>query len=115
LQIKGMPNRSKQADDALGDLTLGLTDLRAHFEAQLRTVMHAEQSLVRCRTALSAMAFATAADAFRGDLRTVAANRKTIGALLTKSVDDGGRLTFAGPARRDRSTLRRRRNRFKQY
>ena len=41
-----MPKRSKDADDAIARLALSLIDLRAHFEAQLRTIAHSEQCLL---------------------------------------------------------------------
>jgi hypothetical protein len=93
-----MPNRSSHAGDCIAGLQLRLTDLRAHFEAQLRTVGRAEQSLLRCRGAQHAAAFDTAADAFRGQLTVIADSRNTIGALLKQVVDDARRLTFAGRA-----------------
>lgn len=45
-------------------MDLRLTDLRAHFEAQLRTVRRAEECLLRCRGAQNAVAFDAAADTF---------------------------------------------------
>jgi len=77
-------------------LDLKLTDLRADFEAQLRTVRRAEECLLRCRGARDAVAFDAAADTFRNQLRVVAQNRKTIGALLNQMVDDAEKLRFAG-------------------
>jgi hypothetical protein len=90
-----MPNRSTQASDGISNLDLRLTDLRAHFEAQLRTVKRAEQCLLWCRGAQDAAAFDAAADTFRDQLTVVVQNRKTIGELLNQIVDDAGRLTFA--------------------
>jgi len=90
-----MRNRSRQADPGAANLELSLIDLRAHFEAQLRTVNRAEECLLRCRGAQNAAAFDTAADTFRAQLTVVAQNRKTIGELLNQIVDDAGRLTFA--------------------
>ncbi len=91
-----MPNRSSQADGGIADLDLRLTDLRAHFEAQLRTVRRAEECLLRCRGAQGAVAFDAAADGFRDQLTVVAQNRKTIGALLNQIVDDAEKLRFTG-------------------
>ena len=91
-----MPNRSRQADECIAGLELSLTDLRAHFEAQLRTVRRAEQCLLRCRGARDTVPFDVAADGFRDQLTVVGENRKTIGALLSQIVDDAGKLTFAG-------------------
>jgi hypothetical protein len=77
-------------------LDLRLTDLRAHFEAQLRTVRRAEECLLRCRGAQNATAFDAAADTLRDQLTVVAQNRKTIGALLSQIVDEAENLRFAG-------------------
>jgi hypothetical protein len=85
-----------QAHDGIATLDLRLTDLRAHFEAQLRTVRRAEECLLRCRGAQEAVAFDAAADAFRDQLRVVAQNRKTIGALLSQVVNDAEKLGFIG-------------------
>jgi hypothetical protein len=80
---------------ALQNLELSLIDLRAHFEAQLRTVKRGEECLLRCRGAQDAVAFDAAADAFRNQLTAVAQDRKTIGELLNQIVDDARRPTFA--------------------
>jgi hypothetical protein len=91
-----MPNRSTQAGDGISTLDLWLTDLRAHFEAQRRTVRRAEECLLRCRGAQNAVAFDAAADTFRDQLTVVAQNRKTIGALLSQIVAKAEHLKFAG-------------------
>ena len=80
----------------MANLNLRLIDLRAHFEAQLRTVRRAEECLLRCEGAPNAVAFDTAAETFRDQLTIVAQNRKTIGALLNQIVDDAEKLRFAG-------------------
>jgi hypothetical protein len=95
---RDMANRSRQANGGIAKLELSLVDLRAHFEAQLRTVKRAEECLLRCRGAQDPAAFNTAADTFRDQLTVVAQNRKTIGELLNQIVDDAGRLTFAARA-----------------
>ena len=99
-----MPNRSRQAGDEIANLDLRLTDLRAHFEAQLRTVRRAEECLLRCRRAQDAVAFEAAADTFRDQLTVVAQNRKTIGALLSQIVDEAEKLRFAGRPTKASST-----------
>jgi hypothetical protein len=81
-------------------LELRLTDLRAHFEAQLRTVKRAELCLQRCGGSGEAAAFEAAADGFRDQLMMVAENRKTIGTLLDQIVSEGGKLTFASRPRK---------------
>jgi hypothetical protein len=93
-----MPSRSRQADACIAGLELSLTDLRAHFEAQLRTVTRAEQCLLRCRGAQNAVAFKAAADTFRDQLSVIAENRKRIATLVNGIVDDGRELDFAGRA-----------------
>jgi hypothetical protein len=95
-----MQNRSRQADGGIANLDLSLIDLRAHFEAQLRTVKRAEQCLLRCRDAQDMAAFDVAANAFREQLTVVAQNRKTIGDLLGQITDDARKLTFASRMRR---------------
>ena len=93
-----MPDRSRQSNDGVAKLDLSLIDMRAHFEAQLRTVKRAEDFLLQCRDAQNAAAFHAAAKGFRDQLTVIAGNRKTIGELLTQIVDDAGKLTFAGRA-----------------
>ena len=99
-----MPSSSRKADDAIANLDPRLTDLRAHFEAQLRTVKQAEECLTRCRGAQNAVAFEAAADSFRDQLTVVAQNRKTIGALLNQLVDEAEKLRFAGRPTKASST-----------
>ena len=91
-----MPNRSSRAHDRIANLNLRLTDLRAHFEAQLRTVRRAEEYLLQCRGPQDVVAFHAAADAFRDQLGVVAENRKTIGTLLEQIVEEAGMLRYAG-------------------
>jgi hypothetical protein len=90
-----MPNRARQAHDSIANVDLRLTDLRAHFEAQLRTVGRAEKCLLRCRGAQDSVAFDAAADAFRDQLAVVAENRKAIGTLLNQIAEDAGKLRCA--------------------
>ena len=60
-----MVRRSKPTADGTAKLALALIDLRAHFEAQLRTVVRAEETLLKCRGAHDAATFDTAAATFR--------------------------------------------------
>jgi hypothetical protein len=94
-----MPTPSEQADDGIANLGLRLIDLRAHFEAQLRTVRRAEECLRRCRDAQDAVAFDAAADTVRDQLTVVAHNRETIGALLNQIVAEAEKLRFASRSR----------------
>jgi hypothetical protein len=100
VNLKGMPGRSRRTDECIAGLELRLTDLRAHFEAQLRTVKRAELCLQRCGGSGEAAAFEAAADGFRDQLMMVAENRKTIGTLLDQIVSEGGKLTFASRPRK---------------
>jgi hypothetical protein len=71
-------------------MDLSLIHLRAHFEAQLRTVKRAEQCLLQCRDTQDAAVFHAAAKSFRDQLTVIAGNRKTIGELLNQIVGDAG-------------------------
>lgn len=89
-----MGQRSKQAEDQSMRLALSLVDLRAHFEAQLRTVAHAEQCLVKCRGAHDAVSFDAAANTLRAELQAVADNRDKVSDLVRQIVADAQRLAF---------------------
>src|SRR5689334_24106639 len=105
-----MTNRSRQAGFTAAKLELSLTDLRAHFEAQLRTVRRAEHSLLQCRGAQNALTFHAAAEAFREQLKVVAENRQAVGILLAQIVDDAGTLRFDEPAARPDAPMHRNRS-----
>jgi hypothetical protein len=89
-----MTRTSKHIDSSTARLALCLIDLRAHFEAQLRTVTRAEQSLLKCRNASGAAAFDTAADTLRVEVQTVADNRRGAGELVEQIVADARALKF---------------------
>jgi hypothetical protein len=91
-----MPHRPTQIDDELARLALSLVDLRAHFEAQLRTVVRAEQCLLKCRRADDAVAFDTAADTLRGEVKTVLENRRGVRDLLEQVIAAARRLNLSG-------------------
>jgi hypothetical protein len=91
-----MPNRSTQIDDELAGLALSLVDLRAHFEAQLRKVVRAEQCLAKCRSAHDAASFDTAAETLRRELQAVVDNRRSVGDLVEQVIAAARRLTIAG-------------------
>jgi hypothetical protein len=61
---------------------LAVIDLRAHFEAQLRTVARAEQALMRCRMAQDSAVFDAAATALRGEVRVVSDNNRNVRAVI---------------------------------
>ena len=72
-----------------------LTDLRAHFEAQLTTVRGAEECRRRVEV-LRMQSRLTRRRYLRDQLIVVAQNRKTMGPLLAQIVDEAERLRFAG-------------------
>jgi hypothetical protein len=86
--------RSRQIDDGTATLALALMDLRAHFEAQLRTIARAEQSLSRCRGAENAAIFDVAADTLRAEVGAVAENRRSAADLVDQIVADARALLF---------------------
>jgi hypothetical protein len=89
-----MAKRSRQIDDGTARLALAIVDLRAHFEAQLRTVTRAEQALAKCRGASDAVSFDAAAEMFRGEVQAVVGNRRSAGDLLEQIVADARELAF---------------------
>lgn len=89
-----MARRSKPIDDGTAKLALTLIDLRAHFEAQLRTVVRAEETLLKCRGAHDAATFDAAATTLRAEVRTIAGNRRSARHIVEQVVADAGRLTF---------------------
>jgi hypothetical protein len=80
----------------MAGLQLGLTDLRAHFEAQLRTVKRAEECLMRCRHQQDFAAFDGAVALFRDQLALIAQDRLTIGVLLDQVVSESRQLATGG-------------------
>lgn len=73
-------------------MSLALTDLRAQFEAQLRTVGRAEHLLSRCRRAAERAAFESAAAAVRGEVRAIAEHRRSTQSLLAQIIADAEAL-----------------------
>ena len=65
-----------------------MIDLRAHFEAQLRTVARAEETLLKCRGAHDAATFDAAATTLRAEVRTSAGNRRSAGHIVEQVVAD---------------------------
>lgn len=96
INSRPMGKRTDQSDDGTGRLALHLIDLRAHFEAQLRTVARAEQCLFKCRSAQDAVAFDAAAGTLRAETQTVADNRRTVGDLVEQTIVEARGLTFSG-------------------
>ena len=83
------------AEEATSRLALSALDLRAHFEAQLRTLIHVEQCLVKCRGTDEADTFAAAATALRQDMQVVLDNHRSIASVLDQAIADVRRLTFS--------------------
>jgi hypothetical protein len=73
---------STEIDGRLASLTLMMTDVRAHFEAQLRAVVRAEEALVKCRTARDRAAFDLAATMFRDDVQRLSHNNRSVRAVI---------------------------------
>src|SRR5687767_1495633 len=59
--LRTMAKRSRPTDDGTTKVLLTLIDLRAPFEAHLRTVVRAEETLLKCRGAHDAATFDAAA------------------------------------------------------
>ena len=93
-----MGKRSTQIDDGIARLALGLIDLRAHFEAQLRTVVRAEEALLKCRTADDDAVFDASASALRGEVQIVSDNNRSVRAVIDQMDTDARELVF--PARK---------------
>jgi hypothetical protein len=75
---------------------LAVIDLRAHFEAQLRRVVRAEEALVKCRTARDPAAFDSSAATLRGEVRMVSDNNRSVRAVLEQMDVDARELLFPG-------------------
>lgn len=77
-----MTKHSTQTDDRIARLALSLIDLRAHFEAQLRTVIRAEEALRKCRTANDDAAFNASVSALRGEVQIVSDNNRSVRTVI---------------------------------
>jgi hypothetical protein len=89
-----MPKRQTDADDAIARLALNFIDLRAHFEAQLRTITHSEQCLLKCRRAVDADTFNASAESLRREIQVICANRESVGTVLEQSIAEARALRF---------------------
>jgi hypothetical protein len=87
-----MGKRPRPSADGISELALKLTDLRAHFEAQLRTVGRAEHFLAKCGRTPDAAAFAPVAAALRHEVREIAEHRRGIQSLLAQIIADAEAL-----------------------
>jgi hypothetical protein len=92
--INNMASYSSEIDNRIARLALSLTDLRAHFEAQLRSVHRAEEQLVRCRTAHDGPTFAESKNALRERIQVVSDNNTSVRAVIEQVTADVSRLRF---------------------
>ena len=91
-----MTKPSIKVDSQIASLALAVIDLRAHFEAQLRTVARAEEALVKCRTARDPATFTASATALRGAVQMVSENNRSARAVIDQMDADACELLFAG-------------------
>lgn len=91
-----MPKRTTRSTDLISNLSLTLTDLRAHFEAQLRTVERAEHFLSRCRRARDRPAFESAATSVVDEVSAIAEHRRSTQSLFAQVIADAEALRSTG-------------------
>jgi hypothetical protein len=81
-----MPKRPNHVgEEGVTRLALSLIDLRAHFEAQLRTVVRAEQYLRKCQSAKNAQTFAALVDALHRDVQILSDNNRNARIVLDQA------------------------------
>ena len=88
-----------QADSRIASLALAVTDLRAHFEAQLRAIARAEDALGKCRTARDPAAFGASAKALRDELERVSAGNQSVRGVIDQIDLDAREIVFPGKRR----------------
>jgi hypothetical protein len=93
-----MAKPETESDATIATLELSFVDLRAHFEAQLRTVARAERCLVKCRSASDERIFATAVDSLQAEIQVVSTNNRSIRAVIDQ-VDTSARRLAPPSAR----------------
>jgi hypothetical protein len=91
-----MTRTSTQVGNRIASLALAVTDLRAHFEAQLRSVARAEEALMKCRTARDSAAVTSAATALRNEIRVVSDNNRSVRAVIDQMDVDACQLVVPG-------------------
>lgn len=79
-----MRKRANHGNEQMVRMALTLIDMRAHFEAQLRTVTRAERGLRKCRSA-TGPSFQAAADELRRDLELLATNNRSLRPVLEEA------------------------------
>ena len=90
-----MPKRSTPTDERIPTLALSLTDVRAHFEAQLRAVMRAEDALLKCQKAADQIAFEASTSTLRNEIQNLFDNNRSIKAVIDQMDSDARALVFS--------------------
>ena len=83
-----MPKRLSQGDEQMVRLALSIIDLRAHFEAQLRSVTRAEESLRRCQSARGTVACQASVDGLQGEIGLLSDNNRSARTVLDQAEVD---------------------------
>jgi hypothetical protein len=77
--------------DVIALVALGLVDLRAQYEAQVRTLNHVERALLNCRDA-PAETYAGCVEQFRSEMRRLGDLQENVRDLLSRIDQDALRL-----------------------
>ena len=96
-----MARPDTQVDNQIASLALAVIDLRAHFEAQLRTVARVQEALVKCRTVRDPAAFDSSVAALRGEVQVVCENNRSVRAVIDQMHVDARELVFPGKKQRE--------------
>jgi hypothetical protein len=89
-----MPKQVTHTSAGIPKLALSLVDLRAHFEAQLRTVIRAEAALLKCRTAGDRASFDASTNALRDDIQIMSDNNRGVRTVIDQLDTDARTLVF---------------------
>jgi hypothetical protein len=87
-----MTSSSTEVDRRVAALALAVIDLRAHFEAQLRTVARAEEALIDCRTSVDPAALEVSAAALRDEVAVLSDNNQSVRAVIDQMALDARQL-----------------------
>jgi hypothetical protein len=77
-------------------LALAVIDLRAHFEAQLRSVAGVEEALVKCRAARDPAAFESQTAALRREVQVLVVNNRSVRVVIDEMAGGARDLAFPG-------------------
>ena len=83
-----MAKSSTLTNKGIPSLALSLIDLRAHFEAQLRTVARAEEALLKCQAAADRVALDAATSALRDQIENVSDDDRSVRVLIDRLKSD---------------------------